>query len=432
MRQKRSKIYFTKLTIENFRCFGKKQTLNFSQKQNREEACRWNVILGDNGVGKTSILRALALSMLDPMDFRYHRFIPWNSFRRSNSKRSPEVGFNAVLNNGSRTEVDFEIQLSSSGFEVMHKPENLNAIPPNFYEDLVLYAYGAARRIGSKSMTNESEFPAISLFQEDEELTNVEEWLVRADYHSLKKDGAKKTRNLIFRALRKIMRNEITSIKIELLDNRTAVLFKTAYGWVPLHELSLGYKTFLAWMVDFAKGLIERYPESKDPLSEPAVCLIDEIDLHLHPKLQRDVVSFLLETFKGTQFIATAHSPLIAQTINDGNLILVKKKGNQVVVDNNPESVQNWRIDQILTSDLFGLSSGHSQNTEELLKERKRILGSRTISPHDEVKLRQIGESLGDVPVWETQVEKDAYSAVDKIAEILEKKGENDPNPQIS
>ena len=68
------------------------------------------------------------------------------------------------------------------------------------------------------------------------------------------------------------------------------VFFKTPYGDVRLHELSLGYKTLIAWMVDFANGLFDEYPESKDPLAEPAVCLVDEIDLHLHPKFQRTII----------------------------------------------------------------------------------------------------------------------------------------------
>ena len=59
--------------------------------------------------------------------------------------------------------------------------------------------------------------------------------------------------------------------------------------------------------------LFEHYPESPDPLSEPGIVLIDNIDLHLHPSWQRHVMENLTACFPGVQFIATAHSPLIAQ-----------------------------------------------------------------------------------------------------------------------
>lgn len=60
-------------------------------------------------------------------------------------------------------------------------------------------------------------------------------------------------------------------------------------------ELGFGYQTTLAWVVDLAARLTAAYPESDDPLGEPAVVLLDEIDLHLHPRWQRA----LLAEFRG-------------------------------------------------------------------------------------------------------------------------------------
>ncbi len=55
-----------------------------------------------------------------------------------------------------------------------------------------------------------------------------------------------------------------------------------------MRGLSLGYRTLIAWMVDFASRLFERYPNSPNPLAEPAVVIVDEIDLHLHPMSNGD------------------------------------------------------------------------------------------------------------------------------------------------
>ncbi|MFN8511351.1 MAG: hypothetical protein U0841_01890 [Chloroflexia bacterium] len=56
---------------------------------------------------------------------------------------------------------------------------------------------------------------------------------------------------------------------------------ETPYGRVRLHNLSLGYRSFIAWILDFVSRMFERYPTSANPLAEPAVVLIDEIDLHI-------------------------------------------------------------------------------------------------------------------------------------------------------
>ena len=66
-------------------------------------------------------------------------------------------------------------------------------------------------------------------------------------------------------------------------------------------------------------------------------------------------MGFLTDRFPNTQFIATAHSPLVAQAAADANLAVLHREGDHVVIDNEVDNIRNWRIDQILTSDLFGL-----------------------------------------------------------------------------
>ena len=66
---------------------------------------------------------------------------------------------------------------------------------------------------------------------------------------------------------------------------------RTPDGWVPLRQLGFGYQSQIAWVVDFASRMFERYPDSPDPLAEPAVVLVDEIDLHMHPRWQRQIMA---------------------------------------------------------------------------------------------------------------------------------------------
>jgi hypothetical protein len=75
------------------------------------------------------------------------------------------------------------------------------------------------------------------------------------------------------------------------------------------------------------------------------VCLVDEIDLHLHPRWQRDLITRLTALFPNTQFIATAHSPLVVQAAPDANVVVLKRQGDSVIIDNAPRSVRKWRVD---------------------------------------------------------------------------------------
>lgn len=81
---------------------------------------------------------------------------------------------------------------------------------------------------------------------------------------------------------------------------------------IPLRQLSDGERGILALVLDLTRRLAQANPEITDPTMEAAaVVLIDEIELHLHPKWQRQVMHNLTTTFPRCQFIATTHSPQI-------------------------------------------------------------------------------------------------------------------------
>lgn len=81
---------------------------------------------------------------------------------------------------------------------------------------------------------------------------------------------------------------------------------------IPVRKLSDGERGILSLVLDLTRRLAQANPKFADPTSESeAVVLIDEIDLHLHPKWQRQVVHNLTTTFPRCQFIATTHSPQV-------------------------------------------------------------------------------------------------------------------------
>ncbi len=82
-----------------------------------------------------------------------------------------------------------------------------------------------------------------------------------------------------------------------------------------LDQLSDGEKCYIALVCDLTRRLTIANPTGENPLNGTGIVLIDEIDLHLHPEWQRDVVTRLIETFPNCQFFVTTHSPIVASDV---------------------------------------------------------------------------------------------------------------------
>lgn len=93
-----------------------------------------------------------------------------------------------------------------------------------------------------------------------------------------------------------------------------------------ISQLSDGYKIVLGLVMDLARRMVEANPIPEpqpgvtSPLDLPAIVLIDEIDLHLHPRWQQKVLGDLTRTFPNTQFIVTTHSPQVISTVHSDSI----------------------------------------------------------------------------------------------------------------
>ncbi len=302
-------------------------------------------------------------------------------------------------------------------------------MPTERLKGLLCYGYGAIRKLGDTSLSETFlDFNSVSLFLEGMSLINAEEWLLQTDYarkYADSEDISSVQHSSQFDQIVDVLKNilvDIDDIRIKFTDSippHPRVEFKTPYGWVHINDLGLGYRTAIAWMVDLAVRMFRRYPNSPDPLAEPAIVLVDEIDLHLHPRWQRTIMSFLSDRFPNTQFIVTAHSPLVVQAAKDANIVLLRREGDRVVIDNDPDIAHNWRVDQILTS-VFELASDRPPHIEPLIKRREEILSQAHVTEADESELKALAQSIGSLPTAETPRDIEAMDIIRRAAKLLE------------
>ena len=131
-----------------------------------------------------------------------------------------------------------------------------------------------------------------------------------------------------------------------------------------INQLSDGEKNLLAMVGDLAKRLAIANPEMEKPEQGSGVVLIDEIELHLHPKWQRMVIPALLRTFPNCQFIITTHSPQVLGEVKDGKIYRLANTESGVTA----EIVRTYgRDSNRILEDEMGVPKRNQKIKEDLL-----------------------------------------------------------------
>ena len=451
-------VYFSALELENVRCFGECQSLFLADGDGNP--VQWTLILGDNGVGKTTLLQCLAWmrpvrsdvksglvslesALSNEENSTLHSLIRIGPDVTARLKASFSVGRTIRSQNRLEDTEDVRtgIVLRSKGGRLEQakklkltrfKSAEFQRIFPS---DLVIFAYGATRRSGTlKLETGELSDSLASIFRSSAELYDAEDMLLNLDYRAAKSSSERDRRRLqkVKQVLATVLPDVGNEENIHILgpeipgssSEPSGVRFTTPYGAVQLADLSLGYQTTLTWIADLALRLYERYPDSPDPLSEPGIVLIDNIELHLHPRWQRRMMEDLSRCFPAIQFVATAHSPLVVQAAERGNLAVLSEIDGQVAIKMHWESVNAWRADQILASDLFGVPS-RSREIEILVQERNLLLDKASRKPAEDARLSLVEKKLGRLRTAEDPEDQAAMDLIRRVAAELRDRGSN-------
>jgi len=431
------KLHFTKLTLENVRSFAGEQELDVSQVDG--SPARWCLVVGENGVGKTTLMQALGAMRPKPGFGRSETGSDTANTQPADSKatEAPEPDFSepeiteyenaqvlsfarhgdsvtarlvALFRSHEGEDIEIGLSVERQGDQLV----SADHVPARFKlksKGPLVIGYGASRHTGARNVASVTDTkPTAALFDETLELADAEEVLEKLDYRLLiaEREGrAKEAARL--RAITGGLVNAIRAVIPDLdedseeglgaggshvVEPGRGILLPTPSGLVALDCLSLGYRTVVAMVADLVLRLETHWPESDNPLEESAIVLIDEVDLHLHPRWQRKIRSDLLQHFPQIQFIVTSHSPIMAQeSVAQGDPVaVVRWEGEQAVIINDVLAPRTWRFEEVV-SEAFEVEPPVDTIATQKLRRRRSLLERRDqLSDAEQLELAELND----------------------------------------
>lgn len=411
---KKTTMFLKKLRLQNFKCLS---DVELSFEDEKGALRKWTLVLGENGTGKSNLLKAVALitagsnglgELLGNVD-------TWirngeQSFRIEatlQNKKKEERHLSLVANRG-----DTLSKIISNNQEALHMIDDALEYTERSY---FVVAYGASRRLSpgdpsARSNVDKSQrfLNVRNLFDASAPLNPLTAWAIDLDYRSGEKG---------LRIVEEALNDFLPGTDFQGIDKeRKQLIFQTVDGPVPLEQLSDGYQNMAAWIGDLLYRVTETFKDYEKPMEARGLLLIDEIDLHLHPKWQRRLMDFIGQKLPNFQVIATTHSPLTAQQAGEGELYALKRN-DQGIVEMVPfvGSPKLLLVNQLLMTPVFGLDTDESYEVEEKKERYRAMKGKRGMSGLEMQELAAIQEGLSGRSI---QRPNSLLSAADK--ELLE------------
>lgn len=342
-------MYLKNITISNFRAIENMQ-MKFQKG--------FNILIGDNGVGKTSILEAISVALggflagIDGIKTKHFT----NEEIRCVSELLGQGSYN--IKYITPVQVDCDIELNGENYNWTRKKSSIKAarstveprdickkaskISQDSSGILPLLNYQSVSRMwAQKKEKAENVFKRddfsrnvgyIDCLSQESNIKMLLNWCKRMEQISWQQEHKIAEYEAVKNALSKFMsimdNRNITNV---IYDKRQEeLMYKDGDKILPIRFLSAGYQSLIWMVLEIAYRMAVLNPNLLENVTckTTGIVLIDELDLHLHPKWQWKVVTALKETFPSAQFIATTHSPIILASCKNERVISIDANMN--------------------------------------------------------------------------------------------------------
>lgn len=387
--------------LANLRIFKETPVIDVPFAQPDRERGQWVVLVGENGIGKTTLLRALALALASPdvasklLDERL-----------------------AMVRNGGDGRVSVELDTGTLTIAVRRgeRTEVVESTTPDGLRPWVV-GYGVRRGNARGEKDREPEVGALgelhTLFDRPASLHGAVQWLANLDADVLREqrrsprqgtDVPAGPRESVWRAVEYALQVLLEVTKVEVDEGGIVYVRHPRFDRVRLDALSDGYLTTAGWVIDMIARWIDRQRELDEPVGADLLrqmcgfVLLDEIDLHLHPLWQMRIVDDVRRLFPRLSFVVTTHNPLTLYGARSGEVYVMRRESER---GDRIELVQKdirpgYDVDRVLLEQ-FGVEHTFDRETRELLlKHRKLVVEGAAVDDPKRVDMeRRLRERLG-------------------------------------
>lgn len=441
-------MYLSNIQIKNFKGI-KNADIDFSRSV--------NLIIGDNGTGKTSVLEAISVALggfLSGIDGVNTIHFSKDEIRRENHLTG--TGSNNIvyqtpicvtscleLDSGDKEHMEmhlFEfsrqkksIKSSRSTVEPRDICKAAQLMANNPHSILPVISYQSFSRV-----TNQKKDKWENPFSNDySRIIGYVDCLEEAANDKMLTNWCKKMEQIAWQQEQPILEYEVVKKAVAdfmkymqnekeitiSYDKRTEeLIYSDGEELLPIRLLSSGYRNLLGMVFDIAYRMAVLNPDLLEDITEktPGIVLIDEIDMHLHPNWQWRVVDALKHTFPKVQFIATTHSPIIIASCKEEKLITLQledvflDKPSEVIAG---KTVKGWMVDSVL-KEYMHTGSRDPETVEKLkqLSELAKEKMSGTMDSSAKKAYENLIEELSSMlPEDDIAVEEAAFMSIDEL-----------------
>lgn len=363
-------LYLSHLFFQNIRGF-KQFELSFDgQKKGHRQ---WTIFIGNNGHGKTTVLRSIAIGLGDERTSSELLSLLPGEFIRVNKKgnyQQPSLIVVTLRDSETDRAIKIKTHLERDGSGAIRVRKEVD--DKNFsWSELFVCGYGSNRGIGGRM---HSEYALrnslLTLFNDRAGLLEPESIL--RDFALLAAQSKKNQPDpqIEMHALLRKLWGLQPSHNLEITAERVTI--HGPWGGMPFHALGDGYRGTGSWLLDLLGNNLKAGRWSAGP-KLAGIVLLDEMDEHLHPKWQKSLVPTLRKLLPNIQFIATTHSPLAIVNTLENELYATQLHNAVAELVTNALPVPNGRnANEILMGEWFGLESTLDSSSERLLAEYRK------------------------------------------------------------
>ena len=341
-------MYFERTEIQNFKGI---------EKMNLEFSSGVNLLIGNNGVGKTTVLEALALSIQT-------YFSRMNDIAKKSIKKD-DVHFTSNLvgdasqhrvysnptvikseinlggleysseisredeTNATRTKYTGK-EFAAAGRDLLNSQEAILPVICYFSTSRVVDTQKVSTNAVGKNKLNDRRCGYIDCLNATLDRKALTDWTFKMAMAEYKKGTAVAEYEAFKKAVGIFMQkmNDLEEIPlVEYTRDFEDITYAEDGKTMLVNYLSAGYQSLLWMLMEISFRIALLNPELSDYSQAEGIVLIDEIDMHLHPRWQWKILGALHSSFPKVQFIAATHSPIIISSFKDAKLLSIGENG---------------------------------------------------------------------------------------------------------